>query len=326
MALAGNHYTVFESRASYIIYNVLKGRSGKVLLPANVCPIVPATVIKAGLIPEFLDISLETCEMDHNLLLRAVEKKGEYTALIYVRTYGNLENDLNDLFQAIKESQGAEFLIIDDRCLGIASFSPEHSAADMQLYSSGYSKIAELNWGGYAFIKDDLRYDRQDINYKEATHDALISEFNRAITESSAIISEAIHTDWLSSAPPSVTFEDYTQQVVSLTDKALKHKKQLNSIYSDMIPSSVCLPQGYHNWRFNIRVADQQKLLDKIFDAGHFASTHYANMSVNFTQKPEPNASVLAAEVVNLFNDYRFSPQKAREVAALVVEHIKEND
>ncbi|GAB5522330.1 MAG: hypothetical protein Roseis2KO_02020 [Roseivirga sp.] len=326
MTAEGNRYTVFESRASYVIYNVLKGRSGKVLLPANVCPIVPATVIKAGLVPAFLDISLETYEIDHDLLLREVEKKGEYAALIYVRTYGNLERDLNALFQELKQTQGPDFLIIDDRCLGICSFSPEPSVADLQLYSSGYSKVAELNWGGYAFLKGGLRYSRQDVIYREVAHDALLDEFNRAMADLSTIASEVCQTDWLSSEIPSVDFEDYSRQIMAMTVESLKHKEEINRIYSDTIPASVCLPDGYHNWRFNIRVADRQRLLKNIFDAGHFASGHYANMCVNFAQKPAPNASVLANEVVNLFNDYRFSPEKAREVAALVVKHINDND
>lgn len=64
---------ILENRATVILYNFLRSniRSGKFLLPANVCPIVPTTFLKAGLSFDFIDID-DTHAMDQHLALKAI--------------------------------------------------------------------------------------------------------------------------------------------------------------------------------------------------------------------------------------------------------------
>ncbi len=89
-------------RASAILYNLLVRRadSRPWLLPANICPIVPITFLKARVPFEFVDISPATLHMD---LMQAEEriKKRKFGGLLYAHTYGELSTPL-DFFSAMK--------------------------------------------------------------------------------------------------------------------------------------------------------------------------------------------------------------------------------
>ena len=60
--------TILAPRASAILYDVLRSQAGRptFLLPANICPIVPITFLKAGVAFEFVDIAPDTLNMDLN--------------------------------------------------------------------------------------------------------------------------------------------------------------------------------------------------------------------------------------------------------------------
>ena len=89
-------------RASAILYNILVGRADlrPWLLPANICPIVPITFLKAQVPFEFVDISASTLHMD---LAQAEDliKQRKFGGLLYAHTYGEPSTPL-DFFSAIK--------------------------------------------------------------------------------------------------------------------------------------------------------------------------------------------------------------------------------
>src|SRR5215471_2110144 len=76
-------------RASAILYRLLGGRERKLpwLLPANICPVVPLTFMKAGVPVEFVDISKTTLHMDL-YQAEARMRRGQFAGLLYSHTYG----------------------------------------------------------------------------------------------------------------------------------------------------------------------------------------------------------------------------------------------
>jgi len=75
-------------RASAILYNLLVGRADSLrpwLLPANICPVVPITFLKAHIPFAFVDISPATLHMDLNQAEERI-KRGEFGGLLYAHT------------------------------------------------------------------------------------------------------------------------------------------------------------------------------------------------------------------------------------------------
>ena len=143
---------VTSQRASAILYNYLSGNhfDKPFLLPANVCPVVPLSFMKAGVGFEFIDID-ESHAMSTEKCLTAIEA-GKYSGLVFVHAYGK-KYDNKEFYRAVK-SLDANRCIIDDCCLCIPELAdslPEN--VDLCLYSTGYAKFIELSYGGYASFR-----------------------------------------------------------------------------------------------------------------------------------------------------------------------------
>ena len=144
----------YANRASAVLYGFLKSNSfkGPFLIPANVCPVVPLTMMKAGVDFDFVDID-DRHTMSENLALEMVNKK-DYDGLLFVHSYGR-KFDNKEFYQSLK-SLKPHLCIIDDRCL----CRPELDGSlpinvDMVLYSTGYAKYVELSYGGYCVTRDE---------------------------------------------------------------------------------------------------------------------------------------------------------------------------
>lgn len=108
---------VTSQRASAILYNYLSGNhfDKPFLLPANVCPVVPLSFMKAGVGFEFIDID-ESHAMSTEKCLTAIEA-GKYSGLVFVHAYGK-KYDNKEFYRAVK-SLDQNLCIIDDCCLCI---------------------------------------------------------------------------------------------------------------------------------------------------------------------------------------------------------------
>src|SRR5688500_12645614 len=165
-------------RASALLYSILTSQkeSKPWLLPANICPIVAITFLKARVPFEFADISQETLHMD----LQQVEdqiKRRQFGGLLYAHTYGEPSTP-TDFFNSIK-SLNPELLIIDDRCLCIPEFEAQ-SSADVILYSTGNAKIVDLHFGGYALIRNGLTYQPAELTFKADDHADIERAYKKA--------------------------------------------------------------------------------------------------------------------------------------------------
>jgi hypothetical protein len=306
-------------RASAILYNLLAGRadSRPWLLPANICPIVPITFLKARVPFEFVDISPATLHMDLEQAEGRI-KSGKFGGLLYAHTYGELSTPL-ELFSKIKNLDSS-LLILDDRCLCIPDFEPVHTEADVILYSTGYAKIAELGSGGYAFLRDDLEYQSVSLPFNPAHYDEMEKSYKQAVQKRERFVYR--DSNWLQIDLPFPAWYDYSLQIETRKKASLIQRRSLNQIYESRLPKEIQLPSEYQIWRFNIRVKNKQQVLNAIFDAGLFASSHYASLAGIMVDGSAPHAEALADEVVNLFNDEHFDEQKAQQTCEVILRNL----
>jgi hypothetical protein len=177
-------FTLHERRASTVLYRYLCGviQTGSWLLPANVCPIVPAVFAKAGKEFEFLDISPDTLCLDESLALERIRKKpGKIAGVLFVHTYGYADNF--DTFFARIKSFDHRIQIIDDKCLCRPCFNPTGKFADLELYSSGYSKYVELGWGGWGYLRTPVPSSVEMEQFQTDAHNKLLQLFRTTLKE-----------------------------------------------------------------------------------------------------------------------------------------------
>jgi len=294
-------------RASAILYQILvaQGQRRPWLMPANICPIVPITFLKARVPFEFVDISAGTLHMDLDQA-GALIKKREFGGLLYAHTYG--EESTPDEFFEYAKSLDPDFLIVDDRCLCVPDFDTS-SPADVVLFSTGYAKIVDLEFGGYAMMRGDLPYQPESLPFSPAAHHELEASYKAAVRERSRF--EYHDTDWLVTDAGLTDWDEYRRQIETGLGKSVAHRNALNAIYSLRLPEEIQLPLQYQTWRFNIRVTNRAQIIQAIFDKGLFASSHYASLAGIMADGRSPVAEALAGDVINLFNDQHFTAEMA---------------
>ena len=268
---------VLAPRASTILYNLLKSRpdTRPWLLPVNVCPIVPITFLKAEIPFEFVDISPETLHMD---LAKAesLVKTRKFGGLLYAHTYGEPSVPYK-FFESIKD-RFPELMLIDDCCLCVPQLDADKlNPVDVQLYSTGYGKIVDLNFGGYAFIRDDINCENVSLPFALHAYDEIEELYKQAIHQRRRFVYQ--DSDWLDTTSPMPAWHDYRDQIETQRAEVLQHSSLLNAIYAERLPVEIQLPREYQDWRFNIRVKNKQSVLDAIFSKGLFASSHYVSLA-----------------------------------------------
>lgn len=307
-------------RASAILYSVLIHRRDKRpwLIPANICPIVPITFLKARVPFELVDISARTLHMDLEQA-EALVREGRFGGLLYAHTYG--ESSTPDDFFESSKIISSDLLIVDDRCLCIPSLEPDlANKADIQLYSTGYAKIVELNSGGYAYLQDEIDYQPAHVNFNPQHHDEIEKSYKEAINRRVRFFYR--DSDWLDTDTPVPAWDKYLERIEKKLMQSLEQRISLNQIYASKLPVDIQLPDRFQTWRFNIRVKNKQHILNAIFSAGLFASSHYASLAGIMDDGKAPQGEALAESVINLFNDHHFTADQAEQVCKIISENL----
>jgi dTDP-4-amino-4,6-dideoxygalactose transaminase len=314
---------VYETRASTILYNVVRsgGADRPWLLPANVCPIVPLTFLKAGCPFELVDIEEATLCIDRDVVLHRLRAApGAYGGVLFVRTFG-VEDDFVPFFAEIKEHAG-KLILVDDRCLCRPRFeiSPE-GPADVVVYSTGYAKPVDVGSGGFAYIDDGVAYKRHRTPYHEEDLERLTVDYKAAV-QNGLRLGDADGA-WLDTREPGLRLDEYRTLIERCANESYELKHRINAIYRTGIPSFARLEDRFQAWRFHVLVEDKQALLEAIFANGLFASSHYADLTPVFANGRALVAEKLHRRVVNLFNDRYFTEEKAGRIVALVRAHLE---
>lgn len=307
-------------RASAILYNLLVHQQERSLwlLPANICPVVPITFFKAGIPFELVDISAKTLHMDLEQAEALIAKR-RYGGLLYAHTYGEASTP-TEAFRRIK-NLNPQLLIIDDRCLCIpTTVADQENIADVQLYSTGYAKIVDLKFGGYAFMRDELVYQPRHLPYDQAANAQMEDEYKEAIR--ARHLFEYHDRNWLQTEAGLPAWQPYVEQIEAELKNSLDHRKQLNAIYAEKLPREIQLEEPYQVWRFNLLVKDKEQLLAAIFKQGLFASSHYASLAGIMSTDPCLQAESLHARVINLFNDRHFDESRAEAICDTILQYL----
>jgi uncharacterized membrane protein len=316
-------HVVLERRASTVLHHYLRsvGRSGAWLLPANVCPIVPAVFKKAGISYEFVDIQQQSLCLDFSSALSLLRRDANrYVGVLFVRTYGH-RGDFEPFFRDVKGID-AGLRVIDDRCLARPSFSHSGGVTDLELYSTGYAKFVELGWGGWGVLREPAEYSPVTMPFQMSAHEELVSTFRKVLKERCNF--DCPDTPWLDTRDPDMLLEKYRCLVEERTRESALHRDSLNAIYAEQL-EPWALPAQFRDWRFTLHCNCQEELLRTIFAAGHFASAHYASLIPMFGLGVVPVADAWGKQVVNLFNDFRYDPDRARQLATLVHSVLQRN-
>lgn len=269
-------------RASKILYNFLKSNQERItepfLLPANVCVNVPQTFDDAGVTYRFVDIEADTLCMSKKAIMQQLDS---ISGIVMVHTYG-LETDFSDFYQQLRKTK-PELLIVDDRCLCVPSFEQVMYNADIVLYSFAEKKQVNLGNGAFAYISDNANY-----------------------TEYAAPIDSFLTNE---------TWQMNVELCQEQCRKAIAHRDALNAIYRANLPKEIQMPEDYQHWRFNILVENKQEILEAIFAAGFFASSHYKVLTGG---EEMPCAVDLSDRVINLFNDSYFTEAQAKKCVEII--------
>lgn len=312
---------IFEPRASAILYNILKSNdTDKIyIIPSNVCPIVPITFLKADRKFELIDINDDTLCLDEEVVLKKLKySPNKYAGVLFVRTYGT-DKCFEPFFKRIKEISG-KHLVIDDRCLSVPNYKYVDTYADVILYSTGYSKIVDLGYGGFAQIKETINYRKYQTIYSKDSHIELTNNYKQRIEARSPYIYK--DSDWLDNSNIDRTFENHVLLIQEEQSKSTEIKKKINKIYSDNLPHNAQLDPDFQLWRFNIRVPNKNTILKYLFANDLFASSHFASLKGIFSEGVAANAEKLHSTVINLFNDKYYSEEKAYKTVEIINEHI----
>ena len=248
-----------------------------------------------------------------------LRKNGKFAGLLYAHTYGEPSTP-NEFFGHVK-SLFPDLMIIDDRCLCIPDLEFDSlNKADVQLYSTGYAKVVDLNFGGYAFLSDEIDYQLAHVTFNPGHHAEVEKAYKVAVSQRKKFVYQ--DSDWLETDAPVPAWEEYCGRIKKSLTGSLEHRASLNHIYASMLPVEIQLPTPFQNWRFNIRIQDKQRILDAIFSSGLFASSHYASLAGIMDDGTAPEAEALERNIINLFNDHHFSLDQAERAGKIILENL----
>ncbi len=303
-----------RNRATAVLndFIITNNISGKFLLPANICPIVPLVFIKNNIKVKFIDISKKNFDMDKSLIFENLEK---FDGLLWNNSYGKEDNNSNFFLKCKKNKKN--FFIIDDRCLNEPNLSLKRQInSDLEIYSTGYSKYCDLGHGGYGLSPKKISYFPN--SYNKFSYEYIIKKFYSSIKNKNIFYSKK--ENWLENKN-NINSLEYFKKIKKLKRKIKIHKKKINSIYEQLIPNKLKVNNIYNNWRYNILTPNRDILLNEIFQKGLFASNHYYPSSKIFQNKHMKNSDYVAKNILNLFNDLRFNEKMAIKISQIIKNH-----
>lgn len=316
---------VYNTRASTILYSYLLKNKGDGLwmIPVNVCHLIPACFIKADCPFEIIDVSKKTLAIDENIILQKLLKNPKkYSGILTVRNYGK-ETGQVSFFSKIKKLT-PHLKIIDDACLGYPDFNNKlPKEVNLELYSTGYSKAIDIGYGGFGKIhtSDSLEI-IMDFNFDEKSLVEMNQHYINSINNSTHINEAIFKSNWLNSE--SIDVKNYKKEVNLFFPKAQSHKTKLNKIYDDLLLPKFKEKRLSVHWRYNLKLANPNFVLDKINQQGLFASRHYYPLNKVFMKNLCPEWETAFSFMLNLFNDFRFNEENARDCCKIINHYGKE--
>lgn len=312
----------FANRASAVLFGYLKSRKFEkpFLLPANVCPVVPLSMMKAGMDYEFVDID-ERHTMSVSLALEKLSC-GSYSGLLFVHSYGHQFDNKN--FYAEIKRINPEYCIIDDKCLCKPCFEDNVPAnVDLSLFSTGYAKYVELSYGGYGVTPkpglSEIFGGRFDFSEEDESKQQL---YIKDCLKNNKQYELPADYPWLDCSPLKMEPDQYFDIIRAKIINIESDKERINRIYRQNLPEEIQWGKGYDDWRFMLSVENRDQILKAIFNAGLFAGTNFPSVSWMLKGQHCDKAEEEAAHILNLFNDFRVNEDMAYRTCEIINDNI----
>lgn len=325
-----------EQRASVVLYRFLIAncKNFHYLLPANVCPVVPLTFLKANVDFSFVDIDPVTHSGSYQEYLKSLEAIGtEKKGIVFVNAYG-FKQKCSDFYQRVK-SQHPGMVIIEDNCLCIPeTFKSEPSHfVDLELYSTGPSKYAPIaEEGGYGiYDADKWKYSNYSEYYNADENKETFYRLKQCRLHDWTFSYE--DCNWLQFIKTkeihNLSDEQYLKKVADQVIRSMEHKKIINAIYDSNLPDGIKMDGVYHNWRYMLLLPKpvlRQRILNRLEEEGLYASPHYRSVAYMFNKQRCINAEKEAPLLLNLFNSVKYTEEMALKTTAIINKTIAEYD
>lgn len=310
---------ITANRASAVLYSFLKSKafSRPFLLPANACPVVPLSFLKAGVDFEFVDID-ETHAMSQE---QAKEKiaSGKYGGLVFIHAYGKRFNN-SAFYQELKE-YNPDVYIIDDRCLCPPELTGEQpDNTDLVLYSTGYAKYVELLLGGFGVTPSVINL-FSDHGFSEEDESRQQDYIKTCLRDGRSYELPADYP-WLNGSSLPMEQEAYFDRIREMMTDVRKQRSRINQIYRSHLPETIQWGPDYENWRFMVSVEKRDDVLRMIFENGLFAGANYPSVAYLFKKQSCPRAEEEAMHTLNLMNNHRVDEAFAIKICEVINTNI----
>jgi hypothetical protein len=312
-------HITYSNRALGILYSFLKHHTAHLdiwLFPAHICFSVSFLFLNLGEKIIFYDyvFSIDT-------VLKPLNSLSKPVGLLLVDYYGKAwEHENLKLFREYSAC------LIHDVCLGVPCTSHiENSIADLTIFSTGKGKVVELGFGAFGISREKIPLSmtgrQQSVKLFTNQYEALESYWKDIIKGKAVFDLGKLRGGWIDTSNTLIK-HNFLRELEETKKNVLAHKEKLNSIYQALIPEELHSKELSNIWRYNIFVKNKEILLKAIFDEGLFASSHYVNASKYlpaFSQSnTNTNADFIEKYIINLFNDFYFSEEKAKHCALII--------
>lgn len=345
--LTGRRHCILVGRATAAIYLALKAmpaKSGKVIMPAILCPSPASAALYAGFTPIFADVDPDTFNLSLASLrqLLATEKP---VAVVAPHLYGRAL-PMKEI-SAICKQHGV--FLIDDAAQaygGFADGQPVGSSGDVSILSFGHTKLLDLGHGGAVLTDDDalarsLRAEEKNLPPRSANFRELAVQYREEYYR--------LYPQTLLDERKNEEFLDFPARYRDLylfafdprfvpailnelpTIPRLVAERQANAeIYSQILRHPDLLvpswPEGNAPWRFSFRLKANrreeitQRLRAEKIDVSHWYPSLQPWYAGGRAQDPSlfPGANLVAREIMNLWVD--LEPEKTKAVANRLIE------
>lgn len=259
--------------------------------------------------------------MDMEIVLRKIKNNPKkYGGILLVHTFG-VEESFETCFKEIK-SINDQIIIIDDKCLCFPSFTDrQDSYADMIIFSTGYGKIIDIGFGGYAYINDNLNFRNHKSDFDYICLEKLTNNYKKCINNNKKF--EYKDSNWLDNSKANISFCEYKEIIKKNINEVTKLKQNINIIYKENLPEEIQLNEKFQLWRFNVLVPQKDKLIGEIFSNRLFVSSHYDSLDGIFGKGNSVHAKNMSHRIINLFNDKYFNEKKANLLVKIINNHLE---
>ena len=339
-------YCIIVSRGTVAVYLALKAlgyKTGKIIVPSNICLGPLNAVLYAGLEPYFCDVTLKDFNLDIDQLEQILKIQGDVRAVLLPHMYGHP----TDIDRIVQLAQKYKVKLIEDAAQALGGEYKGQSLGsfgEFSILSFGHTKILDVGGGG-ALLFDrkeylsDIQQHIRRLPWKVKGYKMLAEQYRKLYYALAPYVQEDYTWGPLYYTFPYIFKELYLFQDISIDFlrklktglKTLKHiveRRNENAAHyiRHLRHPSIRHPQYQWSgvfWRYSflIRYSQQQEIAKKIRQNGVDISNWYPPAHYFFQMQPQrlKNAEYIGRHVFNLWVGPDYSLRKIERNAETVL-------